>query len=180
MIKIKQLSVIVTLSILLLACKGLDPKFFIQNYESQPVSVQYKYYEQGQFSDSIYFDYHPKLFVLVADTLLVKKIFKRFPTGNTRSHFDTLVCIQKDSLSYAFNIPARSTVALLPVYAYGDNIELLIFNGLDTIRFMYDYPSVENEALSEGKFANKKLGLLGTGYFLVHLKLKEIENALKQ
>lgn len=116
----------------------------------------------------------------MADNLLGKKIFKRFPTGNTRSYFDTLQCIQKDSLTYVFNIPAKSTISILPVYAYGDNIEYVIFNSTDTIRFMYDYPCIENETIKERKLAINKQGLLGTGYFLVNLKLEEIENALKQ
>jgi hypothetical protein len=157
--------------LMLSGCAASGTKFFIDNYESEPVSVQYKYYEKGQFADSPGFDYAPKSTVQVSKEIIPKKILRKYPFYNSKSHFDSLVVTPKAALTYQCQIPSNSTIYIAPIHKYGQSIEYLVLNDKDTIRFI---PKLQTKLIEE-KLAFYNNGLLGNPYFLVNLRLNEIE-----
>lgn len=159
------------LILILSGCANSGTKFFINNYETKSVSVQYKYYDKGQYADSLGFDYAPKSSVQVSKEVLSKKVLQKYPFYNSKSHFDSLAVIPKAALTYQCQIPSNSTVYISPIHKFGQSIEYLVLNNKDTIRFT---PKLQTKLIEE-KLAFYKNGLLGNPYFLVNLKLNEIE-----
>ena len=168
----------VTLALILMlsGCSSSGTKFFINNHETEPVSVQYKYYEKGQFADSIGFDYAPKSSVQVSKEISPKKVLRKYPFYNSKSHFDSLAVTTKAALTYRCKIPSNSTMYIAPVHKYGQSIEYLVLNDKDTIRLT---PKLQTKLIEE-KLAYYNNGLLGNPYFLLNLKLNEIENFLNK
>lgn len=164
------------LLVILSGCAGSGTKFFINNYETESVSVQYKYYDKGQFADNPGFDYAPKSSVQVSKEILNKKVLKQYPFRDSKSHFDSLQVTPKVALTYQYQMPPNSTIYIAPIHKYGQSIEYLVLNDKDTIRLT---PKAQTE-LIENKLAFSKNGLLGNPYFLVNLKLNEIETVLKK
>lgn len=173
--KTKVLTVL-GLVIMLSGCGINGTKFFINNYESEPVSVQYKYYGKGQFSDNVGFDFAPKSSVQVSKEILNRKVLKNYPFYNSKSYFDSLAVTPKETLIYYCQLPSNCTMYIAPIHKYGQSIEYLVLNEKDTIRFT---PKFQNE-LIENKLAYTKYSLLGNSYFLVNFKLNEIEKFLKK
>lgn len=169
--RINQL--VILLGVLLTGCSSLGDNFFIRNYEDQAVSVNYIYYKSDNSTD---FRYIPKSFVLVSDTLLNKKVLKQFPYKSDQ-HFDSLDVNMIDSLSYQFNMPAKSTIRIAPVY-YGDNIEYIIINKTDTIKFISEYPKIENEELKNQGFVIYKPRLIGDNYYILNVNADTISKIL--
>ena len=145
-------------------------KFFIRNYEPSSVDVQFKYYPKGNYSDSSGFDYEPKTYVTVSNKILEPKIFRRYSYYGTKKLFDTLRIKGTDSVNNKFEIPAKSTVSISPVYKYGASIEVLILNDTDTIRFTEKYPKVINPRLIKNQVVKYRMSFIGNSYFLVNLK----------
>lgn len=153
---------------MLSGCASNGTKFFINNYESEPVSVQYKYYEKGQFSDTLGFDYAPKSSVQVSKEILPKKVLRKYPFYNSKSYFDSLAVTPKAVLTYQCQISSNSTMYIAPIHKYGQSIEYLVLNDKDTIRFT---PKLQTKLIEE-KLAFYNNGLLGNPYFVIDLKLK--------
>lgn len=164
------------LLVILSGCASSGAKFFINNYEIESVSVQYKYYDKGEFADNPDFDYAPKSSVQVSKEILSKKVMRKYPFYNSKSQFDSLQVTQKSELTYQCQIPPNGTIYIAPIYKYGQSIEYLVLNDKDTIRLT---PKFQTE-LIENKLAFSKNGLLGNPYFLVNLKLNEIEKILNK
>lgn len=162
---------ILGLVVILSGCGASGTKFFINNYESEPVSVQYKYYDKGQFADSPGFDYAPKSSVQVSKEILPKKVLRKYPFYNSKSHFVSLAVTPKAALTYQCRIPSNGTMYIAPIHKYGQSIEYLVLNDKDTIRFT---PKLQTKLIEE-KLAFYNNGLLENPYFLVNLRLKEIE-----
>jgi hypothetical protein len=148
--------------LILTSCASSGTKFFISNYESEAVLVEYKYYEKGQYADSIGFDYIPQSSVMISKTMVNKKTIKNYPFYNTKDYFITHPTITTIPLSYKFNIPANSTVYLAPLYRYGESIEYLVFNNKDTLQFN---PQIKTK-LIEKKLASAKKGFFRLRIFL--------------
>lgn len=164
------------LLVILSGCASSGAKFFINNYEIESVSVQYKYYDKGEFADNPDFDYTPKSYVQVSKKTLNKKVLKQYPFRDSKSHFDSLQVTLKAALTYQCQMPPNSTIYIAPIYKYGQSIEYLVLNDKDTIRLT---PKFQTE-LIENKLAFSKNGLVGNPYFLVNLKLNEIEKILNK
>ena len=164
------------LILMLSGCATNGTKFFINNFEPESVSVQYKYYEKGQFSENSGFDYSPKSSVQVSKEILPKKILQKYPFYNSKSYFDSLAVKPKDAITYQCQIPSNSTLFIAPIYKYGQSIEYLILNEKDTIRFT---PKLKSKLIEE-KLAFYNNGLLGNPYFIVNIKLKEIKSFLNE
>jgi hypothetical protein len=162
--------------LILTSCASSGTKFFISNYETEAVLVEFKYYTKGQYADSIGYDYIPQSSVMVSKTIVNKKTIKNYPFYNTKDYFIALPTITTIPLSYKFNIPANSTVYLAPIYRYGESIEYLVFNNKDTLQFN---PHIKTK-LIEKKLASAKKGYFSTPYFSVNLKLNEINSILKK
>jgi len=160
---------------ILSGCAGSGTKFFINNYETESVSVQYKYYDKGEFADNPGFDYAPKSSVKVSKEILSKKVLKQYPFRDSKSNFDSLQVTSKASLTYQCQMPPNSTIYIAPIHKYGQSIEYLVLNNKDTIRLT---PKFQTE-LIENKLAFSKNGLLVNPYFSVNLKLNEIAKFIK-
>lgn len=167
--------IVLGLIVILSGCSSSGTKFFVSNYENEPVTIQYKYYEKGQYADSPSFDYTPKSSVQVSKEILPKKILRKYPFYNSKSHFDSLAVTPKVALTYQCQMPPNSTMYIAPIHKYGASIEYLILNNKDTIRFT---PKVQTK-LIENRLAFSKNGLLGNPYFLIEIKLNEIRTILK-
>ncbi len=159
-------------------CSTLGDNFFIINYEDQPVNIKYMYYTSDNITNSTDFEYEPKSFVLFADTILPKKVFKQFPY-KSNLYFDSLDINMIDSLNYEFDIPSKSTIRIAPIY-YGDNIEYVILNHTDTIKFVTEYPKVENEELNSRKIIVYKPRIVGDTYYKLNIRLSEISEILEE
>jgi hypothetical protein len=83
-----------------------------------------------------------------------------------------------DSTTYQFKMPARSTIRIAAVY-WGDNIEYIIINKTDTIKFITDYPCIENEEFKTQGLIKYKPRLVGEPYFILDVKQDEITEILK-
>lgn len=175
--KTKYLNLILfsLLSSILLGCTSYGTKFFIRNYEASAIDIAYKYFPQGNYSDSSGFDYLPKTYVMVSKKILKPRILRNYPFNGTKALFDTLQLKDINSVNYKFEIPSKSTVFLAPVYKYGESIETLILNDKDTIRFTEKYPKVLNPGLIKNQIVKYRMSFIGNSYLLVNLKLPEIE-----
>jgi hypothetical protein len=173
--RISQL--IILASIFLTSCGSLGDNFFIRNYENQSVHIKYIYYSHDNITNSTDFRFQPKSFVLFSDTLLNKKQLRQFPY-KSYLYFDTLHVSMIDSITYQFDMPARSTISIAGVY-WGDNIEKIIINKTDTITFITDYPCVECEEFITQGLIKLKPKLVGDSYYLLNLNQDEISKILK-
>ena len=171
-----KVMLILGLVAILSGCSSSGTKFFINNYESESISVQYKYYDKGEFADSLGFDYAPKSSVQISKEILPKKVLRKYPFYNSKSYFDSLVVTPKATLTYQFQMPPNSTMYIAPIHKYGQSIEYLVLNDKDTIRFT---PKLQTKLIEE-KLAFYQNGLLGNPYLLVNLKWNEIENFLNK
>lgn len=177
--KKRIIQIAILMNVFFYGCASLGENFFVVNYEDQPVNIKYIYYSSDNITNSTDFRYQPQAFVLLADTILPEKAFKQFPYKSD-IYFDSLDVKMIDSLSYEFNIPSKSTIRVAPIY-YGDNIEYLILNNKDTIKFMADeYSKLANEDLVEKKIIKYKFKLMGDSYYVLNLKLNEIEEILNK
>ena len=164
------------LAVILSGCGASGTKFFINNYENKSVSVQYKYYNQGQYSDSLGFDYAPKSTTQVSKEILPKKVLRKYPFYNSKSYFDSLTVNEIKPLTYQCQIPSNSTMYIAPIHKYGQSIEYLVLNNQDTIQFT----QALKIKLIENRLAYYKNSFLGNSYFLLNLKLNEIGAFLKK
>lgn len=172
------IQLIIVLGVFLTGCASLGDNFFIRNYEDQAVNIKYIYYTSDNITESKKFRYQPKSYVLISDTLLKKKVIRQFPYKSDL-HFDSLNVQMIDSISYQFDMPAKSTIRIAPIY-YGDNIEYIIINNTDTIKFIPDYPMIENEELDyQGSF-NYKPRLVGDSYYILNVETKKISRILSE
>lgn len=169
----------ILLALSLSSCTGIGSKFFVRNYENKAVNVRYTYYNQAEFTDTTGFSYQPKNYVLVSNTLISKKIMRRFPY-HTASYFDTLPVTKLNDLTYEVSVPAGSTIFIAPVFNYGDNVQSLDFNSDIHLQFVHDYPSVENQELRIQKLVKYRFSLVGNNYTLVNLKLAELDSILNK
>jgi len=177
--KVFQQFIIILFAVLFLtACTSYGSNFFIRNYEENTVTIQYKYFEFDNISKSTVFDYQPKDFVLQSNQILSNKVLKNFPYKASK-YFDTIPVQKIDSLNYTFSIAPQNTTHIAPVFMYGENIEYIIINNTDTIKFKSDYPNVEAEALFDEKLFQGKGLFLGQRYIL-NLKLDKIKAILNQ
>lgn len=158
------------LSILLTSCSSLGESFFIKNHEDKAVSIKYSYFKND--IDNLGVAHQPKNYVLVSDTLLKKKVLKQFPYKSD-IYFDTLEVQKVDSLSYEVEIPAKSTIRIAPIY-YTLNVEYVILNNSDTIRFVSEYPHIENDEFTVQDIIKYKPRLLADSYYILNIKLDEI------
>jgi hypothetical protein len=165
-------------SIFLTGCASYGSNFFIKNYEDQSVHIKYIYFDQDNITNSSDFRYQPESFVLISDTLLNKKALRQFPF---KSYYDcdSLNVDMLDSTKYQFDMPAKSTIRIAPVY-YGDNIEYIIINRSDTIKFIPDYPYIEIEALEEQEIFDSRPSMVGSSYNLLNVREAEIAEILKE
>jgi hypothetical protein len=175
-----QIMALAALIFILSACSTTGTKFFINNHEAKPVSLQYKYFEKGRYADSAGFDYAPEKSVMVSKEIVKNKILKKFPFYDSRSYFDTLQVAETALLTYQCYIPSKSTMYIAPIYKYGGSIEYLVLNNKDTIRFTNQSQKVEYPVLMKKKLIVYKNSLVGNPCFLVNLKLKEMEEMLKK
>ena len=170
--------IIIIASIFLVSCGSLGQNFFIRNYEDQLVNIEYKYYDNDNITNSTQFRFQPESFVLFSDTLLNKKPIRQFPY-NSHLYFDTLNVEVIDSTTYQFEMPARSTIRIAPVY-WGNNIKCIIINKTDTIKFITDYPCIENEEFKTQGLIKYKPRLVGDSYYLLDVRQDEISEILKE
>ncbi len=177
--KVLQLFVIILINVIFLTgCTSYGSNFFIRNYEENTITIQYKYFEFDNISKSNVFDYQPKDFVLQSNQILSNKVLKNFPYKASK-YFDTIPVQKIDSLNYTFSIAPQNTIHIAPVFMYGENIEYIILNNTDTIKFKSDYPNVEAEELFDEKLFQGKGLFLGQRYIL-NLKLVKIKAILNQ
>lgn len=155
---------------LLTSCSSLGENFFIRNYENETVNVKYIYNQYE--NDSSNFDFPTRNFVLVSDTILNKKVLNQFPY-KSHLYFDTLKVNRIDRFIYELEIPAKSTIHISPIY-YINNIDQIIINNSDTIRFVSEYPYVENGEFIDQRIIKYNPRLIGDSYYILNLKLKEI------
>jgi hypothetical protein len=165
-------------SIFFTGCATLGNNFFIRNYNDQSVHIKYIYFDQDNITNSSDFRYQPESTVLKSDTLLKKKVFGQF-YNKSYPYFDSINVDMIDSLQYQFDMPARSTIRIAPVY-YGENIACIIINKRDTIKFNTDYPFIEIEALEEQEIFETNLGLLNYSYYLLNVRPEEITEILEK
>ncbi len=177
--KVLQIFVVILIAVLFLTgCTSYGSNFFIRNYEENAITIQYKYFEFDNISKSIVFDYQPKDFVLQSNQILPNKVLKNFPYKASK-YFDTIPVRKIDSLNYTFNIAPKNTIHISPVFMYGDNIEFIVLNNTDTIKFKSDYPNVEAEELYVNKLFQGK-GVFVGQRFILNLKLDKIKAILNQ
>lgn len=162
--------------LLLFSCGSYGTKFFINNYHSETVSVEYKYFDKGEYADSIGFTYEPKTTIMLSDEIVSKKIIKKYPFYNTKEYFKPLIVSEKANLTFNYNQPPNSTISIAPIHQYGTNIEYIIVNNLDTLWLTNE----SYDLLIENKLALKKYSFIGNSYILINLNLSELNEMLRQ
>jgi len=173
-----QAKIYLILTIFLSSCYSGGSPFFIRNYEDEKVTVHYKYYDGDAYKTKV--DQPPPTSVMHAKEILKKK--QLYPFFRSPMHFYSgeLQVTMLDSLNYTFSIPPYSSVRIEPIYHYAENVEYMVLNQSDTIRFTEDFPGVEKETLFYEDLFKKKFSLVGSGYSLLDVKLKDIREALAE
>jgi hypothetical protein len=164
----KTTQTILLFGIFLTGCSSLGDNFFIQNYEEQPIQIEYSYYTYDNGTNTTDFAYPPKNYVLMSDTMVTKKVIRQFPYKSWL-YFDTLAVSMIDSLTYQVEMPANSSLRIAPVY-YGDNIAYVRIDETDTIQFSPEYPKVRNVALKTEKVVVFKPRLVGDTYYILNVR----------
>ena len=172
-----QVKILLLSIIFLSSCSSSGSLFFIRNYEDENVTIHYKYYDADESLEKL--DRPTPTSVQLANDILKKK--QLAPFFKTPTHYlpNELTLKVIDSLNYSFSIPAKSSIRIEPIYYYSKNIEYIVLNQSDTIRFIDDFPGVENENLFYEDLFTKKFSLIGSGYSLLDVKLDEIKSNLK-
>jgi len=174
---IKSVYQLIFIGLLVVSCSSVGSNFFIENLENKSVKIQYNYYSEDPSGFKTEILSPPADYILFSDTLLPKKVIRQFPyKGNL--YFDTVANSRLDTFSYVFEMPAHSIIRIAPIY-YSDNIESIVINEKDTIRFNSDYPKVEVEALVDNKIVRYKPRIIGDSYLILSVRLVEIEKCLK-
>ena len=158
----------------LTGCVSYGDSFFIRNHESNPVTVSYRYFQNNGILDAP--DRPASRNAWVSDSLLPLKFLKKVPYYETLKSFDSVPALPDANGWITLKLPARSSAYIQPMFNYGENIQSLVINGADTIRFTKDYPVVEREDLKWEKLVRIKN--FGYSYRLVELKIKEIQAIL--
>lgn len=172
-----KISLFVILScIVLTGCVSYGDTFFIRNHEENAVVVSYKYLPANDIQDAP--DYEPYAHVLIADSVLDRKFLKKVPYYQTMSSFDSLKVKGLQYGAQSFELAGKSTAYIRPIFMYGANLEYLVVNAVDTVKFMQEYPYVEEEEFRSRKLFVRKGPFWSSQYTIFDLDIPAIQEIL--